>query len=132
MTTMPTARRQHPAQTSLLGLPTADPAAAIIWETRTVKWPKADGGESWQFHRTKVKGHLFHVGRFPPELVSMTREPPPSRWQSAYWQLHAQFQPGGPMEPMSTLPGCETAREALILAESRIRGFLEDRRRQYD
>ena len=129
---MPKTRKQQPAQKSLLDLPTADPAAGIVWETRTVRWPKADGSESWQFNRTTVKGHVFHVGRFPTEISAVTREPPPSRWRHPCWQLHGQLERGGPIEPMSSLPGCRTAEEALALAVTRIRGFLKETRGLYD
>lgn len=129
---MPASRRPAPAQASLFDLPTADPAAAIVWETLEVTWPRQQGKEKWQFHRAKLKGHTFQVGCFPPELALQTREPPPSQWTGAAWQLYADFDPTGPMEFMSHLPGAATTREALALAANRIRGFLEEKRRLYD
>lgn len=128
---MPKSRRPA-TQTCLLDLPTADPAAAIVWETKEAAWPRRQGREKWQFHRAKLKGHTFQVGYFPPELAVQTSEPPPSRWTGAAWQLHADFEPGGPIEFMSSLPGAATTEEALTLAENRIRGFLEEKRRLYD
>lgn len=129
---MSPSRRSVIAQTSLLELPTADPAAAIVWETREVTWPRQQRREKYQFYRASLKGHVFQVGRFPLELAVQTREPPPSQWTNATWQLHADFDPGGPMEFMGSLPGAATTEEALAMAENRIRGFLKEKRRMYD
>ena len=129
---MRTKNAQNSGQTSLLELPTQDPAAALVWETKTITWRTPTGPETAEFYKARAKGHTFHVGLFPPDLISKTVEPPPSQWNCAHWQLHATFEPNGSIEFMSSLPGVRTKEEALELAAQRIRHFLQEQRRRYD
>ena len=129
---MPSKPKTPSKQTSLLDLPTEDPAAAIIWETRTTTWKTREANETWEFYKAKTKGHTFHVGCLPTGILAQSQEPAPSKWTDAHWQLHTDFEPGGNMELMSSLIGAHTKDEALRLAEERIRDFLLQKRAQYD
>ena len=126
-------RRHAPAiQPSFHSLPTNDPTAFLVWQTRTVRCGTKASPETWNFYETTCKGHKFHVGLKPHELPVLHPEPPPSQWTRAGWQLLAQFEPGGPMESMSSLFGCHTKEEALQLAGQHTTSFNQQKRHLYD
>ena len=128
----PSVRTATAAQPSLNSIPTDNPAAFLVWKTRTVRCGSRANPETWTFYETTCKGHLFHAGLLPHGLEADHPEPPPSRWTRANWQLLAQFEPAGHMEFMSSLPGCRTKEEALQLAEERIASFIRQKRQRYD
>ena len=121
-----------PIQSSLHSLPTEEPTAFLVWQTRTVRGGTKADPETWEFYETACKGHTFHVGLLPHGLFALHPEPPPSQWIRAGWQLLAQFEPGQHLEHMSSLFGCRSKEEALQLAEQHIAKFIREKRRQYD
>ena len=112
-------------QQPLSRIPTPDPAAFIVWETRTVKCGTKNAPKTWEFYQTTCKGHSFRVGRLPHELPCQW---PPRPWKNARWQMLAELELGQNLEFISSLPGCETKDEALALAAQRIACFIEEKK----
>ena len=128
MKTTPAARA---LQASFNQLPTDDPAAYLVWTTRTLNLGSRREPQNWQFHRTTCKGHTFHLGLLPPGILADWPQPPPSQWTATAWQLLCDFEPGGNMEFMSSLPFCASLEEAMAMAARRIAAFIQQKRDLY-
>lgn len=119
-----------PVQPSFDTIPTGDPAAYVVWETKTVNHGTRARPERVEYYATSCKGHAFQVRELRHDLYAAAAGLPPPR-VARTWELTADFHCTGDMEFMSCLFGARSKEEALALAERHIRGFLEERRRQY-